>query len=315
MGVLAIVFLVAYFIWKCIHDSREGWRSGGYAMKARENGKEYYHDSHGTYRVSDNKKVSLERDPVTGDLMELDLKTFKKVNVTEVERQKALYNTKTNGGLSVVRWTKIWGNSNHLIRHNLNADAYKDVETGRLLIVQKVGNEKYFRDAETLLLVRPTDEYVIGEKWAKDNGYNYYGDQYFNARMNEFNKHQIEEGDNIYAEYDIVKVWHAEESADGVFSEKDRKRISERPALGMEGVLCRFVSNYSEVHVDQKFIRVFWMKDDVLYQRKIISSSDKSWHEQWLKKNGVSGEKLKKEMEWFRWEEVKDNRLWEIIRV
>ena len=140
MGALAIVFLVAYFIWKCIHDSKEGWRAGGYAMKAREKGARWYYTADGTYRVSDNRKVVVTYDPKTHDLMEWDAKSHTTANLTEDIYNMLLERAERNGSPSAIRrnsWTWHLQDKNPEIpyNYNLRVNTYIDLETKRTCFV------------------------------------------------------------------------------------------------------------------------------------------------------------------------------------
>ena len=285
MGILAIVFLVAYFVWKCAQDAKEGWRTGGLAIKAREEGERHYYTYKGTFRVSDNKQVLLNRDPVTGDWIETEAKNLRnKRNISEIERQEALEKARLVGFPSAVPWTHIPKyKSNYLLKYKLERDVWKDVKTGRLLLMQYYGrcsNEEfyYYRDAETLELVRPADKELLREQYKKENGFNYYGDQYFNAMIKKFNKEQ-EKWNKQYDGIDIAyrRIFKSEDVSTLLcpshfpeLTDQDKANIIERwgkQRKGMEAKACKkcAATEWRWEPKQEETLYEYWEKDGILY--------------------------------------------------
>ena len=192
MGILAIIFLVAYFIWKCIWDSKEGWRDGGKAIEAREAGNRWYYTSHGNYRVSDNHKVSTYTNWDTQQWMEYDYNTKKEISLTKLIQDQITEFAKANGYPTAVEYGgRQQGRYNPNLPKGflLQADLYKDVGTGRLYVVKDVRHFLFFQDIETGMLVRPTDDTLLVEEAAKNEGRQYTSIEKLNKIMEDFNKY------------------------------------------------------------------------------------------------------------------------------
>lgn len=183
MGEICIVLFIIGFLYNLFHDSKDAWKRGGYWKEAQEKGEEYFYDGTGAYRTSDGVKVSTHRDPHTGDYMECDLKTGKLINRSQLDRQEVLVRAKQNGYPSAIQWSSInYGEKNPYVDFaDLRFNCYKDVETGRLLIIRTLNLDlkaeiHVFEDLVTGKWIRLTDEYTAREKYARENGYDYISD-------------------------------------------------------------------------------------------------------------------------------------------
>lgn len=225
MGILAIVFLVAYFIWKCIHDSQEGWRAGGQAMEARAKSQRWYYTYQGTFRVSDNRKVHVAYDPETCSCIETDLKTFQKTNLSEQVRRTLERTARENGFPTAVKaddFTNFGEDRKKMKSCHVKpgaefwgpkASRYKDIATGKLYVIQHYAGAMYFRDTETWKLVRPTDDQISIELKAKENGRFYRNDNFFERNIAQFNEKQERMTDDaismtgLYEERGVQLIW------------------------------------------------------------------------------------------------------------
>lgn len=200
MGILAIVFLVAYFIWKCIHNSQEGWRAGGLAMKARENGQRWYYTHEGTFRADDNRKVHVTKDWNTCSWIETDLKTFEKTNLSAYVRGVLEKTAREKGFPTVVKaddynrydTEKMQSCCARLGQEFFGpkASRYRDLKTGKLYVVVNHNWCSYFLDTKTWKIVRPTDDQMRIEERAKEEGRLYHDKAYFDEEIGRYNMEQ-----------------------------------------------------------------------------------------------------------------------------
>ena len=269
MGELCLILLIVGFIWNKYHDCKDAIRTGEDWKKAKQEDRKYFYNcgTGSVFRTTDGHPVFPYQDPYSGDFMEKDYKTGMIANLSQEKRESEYQKAKESGFPSAVKWTNC--NETNLINPYVKSfecrkDVYKDVKTGRLMLVQYYGFMYFFRDIETFELIRPTDQHILIETYAKNNGYNYYGKKYYDAMINWFNKQQNDQAkrhkcdkngySRIYDADHIEKEWFWYDSERYLNKEDIVESVIRRPKIGME---ARY---YGPLKQDG------WVKDGTIYR-------------------------------------------------
>lgn len=186
---IGIVLWLASAITRTGMSVRNVFKDVNESQKAKENKKLTYFDTNGCQRlVSNHEAVYESHNPFGDHVINKNGKVL--INISEQERQKRFDEAKRNNNpdITAIFWDEHYKKyKNPCETKEIKGARYKDIETGRLMVIKSICGHDFFLDTQTKKVIRRSDKEISLAKQAAAAGRKYYKTDW-HVLMDNFNK-------------------------------------------------------------------------------------------------------------------------------
>ncbi len=233
--------MVGIFIWLASVLTRTGisahnvFKDVDKSIKAKNNGDVTYRDSNGYLRYVKTHEIVIEdRDPNTGDWIIYGKGLTPLYNRTKAEREERLAKAKIDNKYTAVYWNDGRG----VGCDGIKGYRYKDINTGKLMVIKRIDGHEFFLDIESKQIIRRTDREIALANQVEKNGGQYYRVDWhktmldFNTEIQKYIQDEVKEstinflcsGENYGNDYEDLSRWTLTKNELRIYS-KGYKRV------------------------------------------------------------------------------------------